>query len=223
MAIGVGMPWFAGNLLWVATSGWTDQIMTSLADSDFLGSWNHWMFTKNANTGYMSVFHNGSTFYKSSPSYFLAMPGFDAAAPWVASWDGANYQFQGKIDDWRTYNKCGTGSLAARLAGGDPEQAYWESPVNGTVEVAYEGVLLSWVPGNGAVTHTLNWGYTTAMPNVVPGLTEQNYALPNLDLVRTYYWRVDEVNVGTVTVDVWEFATLDSILVEDFEGYDASG
>ena len=222
VAIQMGFPWFADNLMFVCTSGWTDQLHTEMLESEWLGSWNHWMFTKDADSGYMTIFRNGSIFGQSGPTHHLSIPGAGAAVSNIGGYDGANYKWDGMMDDWREYNKAGTESLAARLAGGDPGKAYWESPVDDTVEVAYEGVLLTWVPGNGAVTHTLNWGYTTAMTNVVPGLTEPNYALPTLDLASTVYWRVDEVSGSTVTGDVWEFTTLFGILVDDFEVYTTS-
>ena len=58
-------------------------------------------------------------------------------------------------------------------------------------------------------------------------VTEAGYGLTSLDLARTYYWRVDEVNNAN-TVPVWEggtwsFTTSEYRVVDDFESYNDIG
>ena len=90
--------------------------------------------------------------------------------------------------------------------------------------------ILSWKAGRGVDTHKLYIG--TDSNSVRDGLVtavdldSASYA-PVLDLARTYYWRVDEVNMAeaytTWDGPVWSFATVQNIIVENFEkGYDDS-
>ena len=95
-------------------------------------------------------------------------------------------------------------------------------------------VTLSWTAGRQAVQHEV---YFSDDPQAVEEgtafaatVTETRYGPLALDLGTTYYWRVDEVNeTETPAVwqsDLWSFTTVDSLVVDDFEGYtddDAAG
>ena len=117
----------------------------------------------------------------------------------------------------------------------DPELASNPSPRNlDTVELTPDGPALGWVPGVYAASHDVYFG---ADPNAVndannvSGMWPQfkgsqdpySYYPEPLELGKTYYWRIDEVNELDPNSPwkgvVWEFTVADYIVVDDFESY----
>jgi hypothetical protein len=100
------------------------------------------------------------------------------------------------------------------------------SPADGTADVNPATAVLSWRAGREAGAHNLYLGTdeqavidgTAAMITVPAASTT-----PNLELGKTYYWRVDEVNnVEDPTVwvgSVQSFSTAGSIPVDNMESY----
>jgi hypothetical protein len=127
------------------------------------------------------------------------------------------------------------------------QQTNWGMPVSGLSEVAFTyipvwarnpkpeneavdvplDVTLTWYPGREAGEHKVY--ISTDETAVTEGTADtQTVTGPvdgplSLDLNRTYYWRVDEVNNGEVPAvwsgDVWSFSTIESFIVDDFEDY----
>jgi transforming growth factor-beta-induced protein len=109
-----------------------------------------------------------------------------------------------------------------------PVYAREPSPAVGTTGVALDPSL-SWRTGREAVSHKV---YISADKQAVINGTAQVYtantnslklASLSLDLDKTYYWKVSEVN-DTATPksfdgDVWSFNTVDTLVVDDFESY----
>jgi regulation of enolase protein 1 (concanavalin A-like superfamily) len=105
---------------------------------------------------------------------------------------------------------------------GVPNGASLPFPANGATDVARD-VVLSWTSGPYAATHDVYFGTveadvtnaTKANPLGVlvgPGQTANTYDPPGLlDIEKTYYWRVDEVNAppstNVETGTVWSFTT----------------
>jgi alpha-amylase len=87
-------------------------------------------------------------------------------------------------------------------------------PVNEETDVN-TAVGLSWLAGDGAVSHNVYFGTDyndvndAADPNVLPGRGNQTATTFNpgiLDYNTTYYWRIDEKNAGgTTTGNLWSF------------------
>jgi len=119
------------------------------------------------------------------------------------------------------------------------QKAAEPNPADGATEVPREPIL-SWEPGSTAATHDVYFGDNYPdVSNVTrdnlasyPNVTYQNVDVPafvpgTLELSRTYYWRVDEVNEPDIwTGDVWSFTVGEFLVVDDFEGYtdnDAAG
>ena len=71
-------------------------------------------------------------------------------------------------------------------------------------------ITLSWEAGSNVETHELYFG-TNPNPGLdefVGSLTETTYAVTDLELRTTYYWRVDEINeTGRTVGTVWYFTT----------------
>ena len=210
-----------GAMLWLWGVGWGDQQWPPNVPADTIGSWNHWTYSKNANTGVMKSYHNGVKVAESGPSYFTKHGNVAYEAIGCGGFIPWGQRYDGKFDDFRLYNMALPDDVIARIAGvGDPAQAWWPVPDSGATAIPYTGKLLSWQPGEGAATHTLNWGTTMAMTSVVTGLTDPNYPTGTLNLGQQYYWRVDEVNgATTVTGNIWTFTAQEGLLIDDFESY----
>jgi len=113
-----------------------------------------------------------------------------------------------------------------------PVKANRSNPSNGVVDVK-RTLILSWSPGDYAVSHQVYFGTDEeAVKSANAGSPEyegtkalgsQSYDPGKLAWETTYYWRVDEVN--SVNPDspwigsIWSFTTADFILVDDFEDY----
>ncbi len=105
------------------------------------------------------------------------------------------------------------------------------SPADGAKNVPINTVL-KWSPGHSAEKHILYFGTAladvdeSAAPVSIPPQPQQaNTFDPNgLELSRTYYWRIDEINDDDAnspwTGDIWKFTTADYLVVDDFESYE---
>jgi len=88
-------------------------------------------------------------------------------------------------------------------------------------------VVLGWRAGREAATHDVY--FSSDEQAVIDGtapvetVVEARYGPLSLELGRTYYWRVDEVNEAETPTawesNVWSFTTTDHLVVEDFESY----
>jgi hypothetical protein len=124
-------------------------------------------------------------------------------------------------------------TVTARML--DPELAWDPSPRHlDTVERTPDGPALGWVPGVYAASQDVYFGTDPNAvndANNVPGMWPQfkgnqdpcSYYPEPLELGKTYYWRIDEVNDADPNSPwkgvVWEFTVADYIVVDDFESY----
>jgi len=145
---------------------------------------------------------------------------------WLVAYHGG----QGLVKAVWTADPNRTTVTGIKLA---PEQASYPTPSDQAV--VSKPVLLSWRPGSKAVKHDVYFGtdfddVNTASrssdPNgvlVSQGQDPNTYA-PALDLGKTYYWRIDEVDhaspANIYRGEVFEFTVAPYVLVEDFESYD---
>ena len=108
-----------------------------------------------------------------------------------------------------------------------PLSARQPEPALDAVDVEPQ-VTLQWRAGREAAVHEVYLSTDeqavvdrTALAGVV---SEATFDAGALDLDRTYYWSIDEVNEAeTINVwsgDVWSFSTREHLIVEDFESYD---
>jgi hypothetical protein len=108
-----------------------------------------------------------------------------------------------------------------------PTVAREPSPATGATGVSANDVTLGWRGGRDAVSHKILFGTdSNAVSNgtaVLASTDKATYPLGALDLGKTYYWRIDEVNQAanpTVwTGKLWSFATADFIPIDDMESY----
>jgi hypothetical protein len=107
-----------------------------------------------------------------------------------------------------------------------PIRAREPSPDSGAADVDPD-VVLSFRAGREAATHDVY--FSTDEQSVIDGtapattMTEAGYGPLSLDLGKTYYWKVNEVNEAetpmTLEGDIWNFTTREFLVVDDFESY----
>lgn len=100
--VNIHFPWSNSRVYWDCGTGGTFDRIEKLATSQELeGTWNHWTFTKNATTGIMNIYFNG-TLWHTGTGFTLPVQITDfmlGAAP------NMNYPYYGKFDDlsvWST-------------------------------------------------------------------------------------------------------------------------
>jgi hypothetical protein len=112
------------------------------------------------------------------------------------------------INEFRIYDSALTAQevLEHYYAGPDVIEspiAYGASPRNSGTDVLREGTVLSWRPGSYAGTHNVYFGETfegvntatTNSPLFKGNQSDTTYPIiDRLELGKTYYWRIDEVN-----------------------------
>lgn len=89
---------------------------------------------------------------------------------------------------------------------GPPGKAYGPVPANNATGVSSSLNELSWEPGPRAVEHDV---FFSDDPNQLffrQRQTATTFPLPTLEIGKTYYWRVDEINSSGVAIgDLWQF------------------
>jgi hypothetical protein len=87
-----------------------------------------------------------------------------------------------------------------------PQQATNPGPTNGATDIGI-GTDLSWTAGSGSTSSDVYFG--TSSPGTSQGnQTATSFDTGTMDANTTYYWRIDEINLGgTTTGAVWSFTT----------------
>ncbi|HUT46728.1 MAG TPA: LamG-like jellyroll fold domain-containing protein [Sedimentisphaerales bacterium] len=110
-----------------------------------------------------------------------------------------------------------------------PVGAREPSPASGATDVPLDPVL-GWTAGREAAGHDVYFSddlqAVTDGTAPVTAVTEGGYGSLSLNVGTTYYWRIDEVNdaetPSTWQGDIWDFTTVESLVVDDFESYDSA-
>jgi hypothetical protein len=107
-----------------------------------------------------------------------------------------------------------------------PVSARLPNPADDATGVPQDATL-SWRAGRQAAEH--NVYFSDDMQAVIDGtasvatVSQAAYGPLSLDLGKTYYWRVDEVNNAETTAvwpgNIWSFTASESLVVDDFESY----
>jgi hypothetical protein len=130
--------------------------------------------------------------------------------------DAAEF-WAGNVDDVRVYSHTLSPTEIHDVMIGTPELSANPDPEDGMTDVVRD-VLLSWAPGEFAVSHNVYLGTAFDDVNaadvdspllVSPGQADTVFDAGTLEFGQTYYWRVDEVNGApdrTVFAgNVWSF------------------
>jgi hypothetical protein len=110
-----------------------------------------------------------------------------------------------------------------------PVQAREPFPASGATDVALD-IDLGWTAGREADRHDVYFSddlqAVLADTGPITTVPEGSYGPLSLDLGTTYYWRIDEVNDAETPSmwqgDVWDFTTVEYLVVDDFESYDSN-
>jgi len=116
----------------------------------------------------------------------------------------------------------------------NPDKARVITPPNSVTLTLSEATPFAWTAGESAAQHDVYFGTNeedvndadiTDVTGIYQGRQNLVVYTPSkaLELGNNYYWRIDEVEADGATIhkgDVWNFAILDHILVDDFEDYD---
>jgi hypothetical protein len=113
---------------------------------------------------------------------------------------------------------------------GDSAVAWGPSPSSGSNVESLDGIVtLGWNAGDYAPTSNGHYVYLGTSPDSLALVsspsqpqTATSYGPVTLDLNKTYYWRVNEVNQGTSGVDVgpvWNFRVTYAMVIDGFETY----
>jgi len=108
-----------------------------------------------------------------------------------------------------------------------PVLAREPNPASGAIDINVDNVTLSWRAGREAAKH--NVYFSDSNQAVIDGtapvttVSQVSYGPLSLNLGKTYYWRVDEVNEAEIPTtwasDLWSFTTRQFLIVDDFESY----
>jgi hypothetical protein len=211
----------SGNILWTVEGGDPYNCWGSVFVDD--GEWHHLAGVYDGTTGQQYLYVDGQ----------LDASASDAPHSIPTSTNPIYIGSNGLacvIDDLRIYDYNLTEDEIWNLY--DVPWLTAHDPIPGnksTVETALDGMLtLSWIPGDYADSHDVYFGadfndVNTGNPSVFKGnqaLDANSYDTDTLDLDRTYYWRIDEVNDPCLWEgDVWSFTTAIWVPVDDFERY----
>ncbi|HUT45299.1 MAG TPA: LamG domain-containing protein [Sedimentisphaerales bacterium] len=98
------------------------------------------------------------------------------------------------------------------------KKAYDASPADGSLFID-PNVTLTWTAGFNSILHTVFFGESfDEVNNAVEGFSQINttYTPDPLELEKTYYWRVDELDISTTHKgNVWSFTTLPDVPITD--------
>ena len=141
-----------------------------------------------------------------------------------------NTTYYWRIDECNTVSGLVEGSVwSFTTTGGKAHEPIY--PENG--EEVEQPLLLTWTPCYGVVSHDVYIGRFVQAVAVADHDSDEymgnwddpNFSASTLNMGAIYYWRVDEIYPGDVTVagDVWQFSIAPSKLIEDFEDYDSDG
>ncbi|MGD8499926.1 MAG: hypothetical protein PVJ86_04725, partial [Phycisphaerales bacterium] len=149
---------------------------------------------------------------------------------------GAPYDREANFDDFITDDfKKLLENIIYEMLGFVPAGAQKPKPEDeATVQLA-EATPLNWTAGENAARHDVYFGTTFDDVNdadasdttgIYRGRKNIVIYIPSetLELGRTYYWRIDEVEPDNTTLHkgrIWSFTVAEYLVVDDFEDYDA--
>ncbi|MCF8277628.1 MAG: T9SS type A sorting domain-containing protein [Flavobacteriales bacterium] len=100
--LNVHLPWSNGNIYWDAGEGsGYDRIFKPAAAVEYEGNWAHWAFTKNAATGSMKIYKNG-TLWHSGTDLNLSIGEIDRF--FVGRGFSSSNSHNGMMDEFRVWN-----------------------------------------------------------------------------------------------------------------------
>ena len=121
-------------------------------------------------------------------------------------------------------------NVNARVYQDNDTKATYPYPPDKAENVPVDAIL-DWLPGSNSPKHNVYFGndisciYPGADPvtDSIQPQNENSFDPNTLEMGKTYYWRIDEVNQSDsndiTTGTPWSFTVADSLILEDFESY----
>lgn len=134
----IHLPWNNGKVYWDAGNNGDDvydRILMDAVEAEFMGRWNHWVFTKDATVGEMKIYLNGILWH-SGIDNFQTMGGIESA--FIGSGDGADY-YDGMLDQVKLYNFALTAAEVNELYNDYQSVHAWMSHYPAMEEMALDG------------------------------------------------------------------------------------
>jgi hypothetical protein len=221
-----------GGMAWRAGNDTNDLLEWEEGPADaWRGEWNHFGCVKDENADIMKVYFNG-ILVKSKSGTTGTLVNVVNNVFKIGAYNENMGDYRGRLDDFQLYNRAlSTNEIEDLFRGGNLGIAWGPNPRHGQRELPRDPNL-EWKPGNYADSHDIYFGTdwddvndaVTTSPFFMTNREPNSYDLPMLlDLGRTYYWRIDEVNDSNGHKwkgRIWRFAVRDYVPVEDFEPYD---
>ncbi|MGJ8653406.1 MAG: LamG-like jellyroll fold domain-containing protein [Opitutaceae bacterium] len=206
--LNVHLPYSNGTIFWDAGDSGFDRISKAAVAAEYKGSWAHWVFTKNATTGVMNIYRNGSLWH-SGTGNTKTMTGITAAT--IGS-NIAGAYYTGNIDDVQLYD--------IELDATEVANLYASYPANPTYTLAYTA------GSNGIITGTSS--QTVSIGNdgtAITAVPHTNYYFVDWSDASTANPRTDLSVTGSidVTANFVAYTELENWRLTHFSSYDNAG
>ncbi|MHC4344627.1 MAG: LamG domain-containing protein [Planctomycetota bacterium] len=212
-----------GDVVFRAGNDTNDLLRADVASREV---WHHFAFVKDEEADEMCVYVdaelvNSKTGLKNT-LVNIRGAAFKIGAP---TWD--NYDYEGKVDDFKVFDRAlSEKDVAADYRGESVALAWAPSPRDYEQDVPPDANV-SWRPGNhiqDTDCHKVFFGTTWDDANDMTepcSVVDTNMYDPGLlELDTTYYWRIDEVNDPCVwRGPIWRFTVGDFLILDNFEQY----
>ncbi len=210
-----------GVMRFAITTGGSGAESQLTAPSRLATGWHHIAVVINGDTRAMQLYLDGAIAVSGTTAVLPSALG-NTTQNWLGRSEyAADAYYQGALDDFRIYDRTLTADEIQKvMQGGGFGVAAAPQPADKATDVVRD-VILSWTPSERAKTHNVylgaffadvNSASATNALNVLVGKNQDvnNYEPPAvLELGKTYYWRIDEVNGApdftAFRGDVWSF------------------
>ena len=193
-------------------------------------TWNMYTATWDADNDMVRLYVNG----KLTVSAGAVLPAIPAGVTVADFGFGDGYGYSGPggwFKDYRAYNEALNADQINFVMGDFLYLPKNPSPKNNATGVTLDGTVLTWDHGTGAVSQDVYFGENyndvnnadLSSPTYKGQIAVDTFDPGSLELFKTYYWRVDQLDANgdlIIKGPVWQFSSIESIMVEDFESYD---
>jgi hypothetical protein len=223
----------AGQVYWRAGEDPCDVLMWDLDDRNpqTLKEWHLWCLVKDETVDDIRIYFDGVMVKYRGSTLDTLVEVNDVVFKIGAASFSENYDYMGKMDDFRLYDYALPDKRIEELYRGEDVGFAWAPSPGDYAEGVPRDVNLSWRPGNYVqdtsgheVFFGTDWDDVNDMTEPCAAQDACEYDPGLLELAQTYYWRVDEVNDNDPCVwkgPVWRFTVADFIILDDFEQYKA--
>jgi len=197
--LNVHLPWSDSTVYWDAGRPGYDRIQKNAAGL-FAGEWSHWAFVKNATTGTMEIYRNG-TLWQSGTGKTKVMSNLGTFS--IGSENGST-PWKGKIDEVVVYDQALGAAEIAALAGASHGQTVTATQIansltnsGGTLSPGGQGVVATTTIARGAVNVAM--GGTASQSSISSGGSPERA----IDGRVTGQWSENSTTHTTSAADQW--------------------